>query len=297
MILNSSLPAGYQFFCHYAEDTQLRESLNSLTGSQWGIRVLNQGDVDYHPFSILYENEVVANISVGRFDLVVNGKRQDANMIQTVLTHPDHRNKGLIRTLFHPVQEFIKNDTNVTYFPANKDKQAFYAKFGYQAVPFAECFTAQAEDTTDALAGMFNVDYDNKEAKAALESALSARKSVSNVLGYENRNGLFYWYCDNFHGEKIYYIPALNCYLLCEWEGDQLTLFDIVSSDIPTLKQLLPYLFNYSELRIKTIRFMFCPDKLLDNYYTIENTEDHFYSCDNFKLPKQSFCIPETLRG
>jgi hypothetical protein len=130
-----------------------------------------------------------------------------------------------------------------------------------------------------------------------LELAAANLTSVSNVFGYEHRNWLFFWYCDNFHNEKIYKIDDLGCYILFEVKDDELIVLDIVAEKIPKLAAVLPFLLNTSEQAVRKVRFMFCPDKLTDQYYAIDNTEDLFYSCDQFRLPDRVFCIPETLRG
>ena len=110
---------------HFQDTPDLAAQLNHLTQSIWGITVLDGFASDYVPFSMQTEDEIVANICVGQFDVVVNGEAHPASMIQTVLTHELHRRQGLIRALFVPVQAHIANTTGRTFFIADRDKIEF----------------------------------------------------------------------------------------------------------------------------------------------------------------------------
>jgi len=284
----------FEFVSHYADEADLRNSLNELTQTEWGISVLNQGDVDYVPFSMVKDGKVVANICVGTFDLVIDGSLRKANLIQTVLTHPDFRRKGLIRDLFRHVKPYIESCSGLTFFPAARDKKGFYRQFGYIPNEFSEFFLVDKPNGLTPNSGLEKIDYHNPEQRSELEKAVELRDSVSDVLGYRNTNWLFYWYCSNFHHNHIYYIEALQAYVLYRIEDRVLVLLDIVAREIPSFDTLVSYLPLEKFNRVK---IMFCPDKLNVDCEAVLNEVDYFYTCNDFPLPSVDFCMPETLRG
>jgi len=284
----------YQFLSHYTDNSELCNQLNSLTKNNWGITVLHGGEVDYVPFSMMYNDTIVANVCVGRFDLVINGEQLSASMIQTVLTDEQHRNRGLIRQLFEPVQKHIADSTGRTFFTASKDKVEFYAKFGYRSLPLVDHCVLTVPDYNGRRHSLRKVSYADLSTRTKLDSVLANRSPVSNQFGFVNRHWLFHWFCYYFHQDNLHYIDDLDVFLLLRVEDDGLVILDIVAEQMPTFQQLQPYLPVTEETSIRT---NFCPDRLAISYEKVISSEDRFFFDKSFPLPNDCICLPDTQRG
>lgn len=283
----------YSFVSHYQERPDLAAKLNQLTESIWGITVLDGHPSDYVPFSMQYADAIVANVCVGQFDVVIHGTSQPASMIQTVLTHEDHRRRGLIRQLFKPVQQHIAETTGRTFFTANQDKAEFYAQFGYQNGPLIDFFRWMAEPTEASARALQKVDFSDARQRQAFEQATQLRVPVSDVFGFENKPWLLFWFCRHFLSQNLYYCTDLKVYLLLRIEQDRIDMLDIIGADIPTwaqLKNVLP-IATATELRC-----YFVPDKLQVEAESVLSEEDRFFFDAAFPVPER-VCIPETQRG
>lgn len=283
----------YQYLSHYAEDQHWRESLNHLTRSMWGITVLDERDKDYVPFSMAFDNQIVANICVGRFDLIVNEKPLAASMIQTVITEESHRNRGLIRQLFEPVQAHIEATSEATFFTANKNKNQFYSQFGYKSCPLISHFTITEDKPVVETKRLKKIDLNNDEQKRAFLSVAAKRAPVSNSLGFVNRNWLMFWFLKYFHGNELYLLDGTGCYIILQQTETALILKDIIAEDIPQWEQLKAYLPLEKN---RTIECRFTPDQLNVEAVAVIDTEDDFYYA-GFEDWPSLICLPETQRG
>jgi len=283
----------YQYLDRYVDDSHWRESLNRLTQLNWGITVLHGGEADYVPFAMVYNNEVVANVCAGQFDLVINGEPISASMIQTVLTDESHRMRGLIRQLFDPVQSHIAQTTGRTFFTAHKDKVEFYRKFGYHSHSLVDHFSWPIQDARQAKQSLVKVDYQDDFQRRQFQSAANRRTPVSNQLGFVQRNWLLFWFCRYFLNNDIYYAEALDAYLVYRVKDDVLELVDIVAEKIPTWAELETY---FDCQLLTSVKCFFTPDRLA--LLATEVMDDNFYFFTDGNLPLPALiCLPETQRG
>lgn len=284
----------YRYVSHYAEDPQLRESLNRFSRDMWGITVLRGGEQDYVPFSMLYDSEIVANVSVGRFDLVVGGQPVSASMIQTVMTREEHRHRGLIRELFAHVQQHVGETTGRTFLTASKSKERFYGQFGYRAHALTDHCLLPVQPSSGGGRSLRKIDYEAPAERGRLDDTLARRVPVSNQLGFVNRSWLFHWFCRYFYNDAIYFAAELDAYFLLAREHGSLVILDIVSERIPSLEEITTYLPLDG---IRTIKTHFCADRLAGNYERIIDSEDFFFTDAAFPTPAGCVCLPETQRG
>lgn len=283
----------YQRIRDYQDDPELAGQLNQLTETIWGITVLDGHPSDYVPFSMQTLDGIVANVCVGCFDVVVNGTEFPANMIQTVLTQENHRRKGLIRQLFTPVQQYIAETTGRTFFTANKDKEQFYAQFGYQCTSLTDYFHWSPKVTGASESRLQKVDYRDSEQRANFEKAVAQRTAVSNVFGFVHKPWLLLWFCRHFLADNIYYSPELKLYLILRFEAGRIDLLDIIGSSIPAWEQLATVL---PVSGVSEVRSYFVPDKLDVEAEPVLAEEDLFFFDAAFPVPAQ-ICLPETQRG
>ncbi|MDX1475688.1 MAG: GNAT family N-acetyltransferase, partial [Reinekea sp.] len=291
--MNKNTLNGYSFVSHYADNAQLRDSLNRLSNSLWGITVLHGGEADYVPFSQTLNGDVVANVCVGRFCLVADNKTFDASMIQTVMTAEPHRNQGLIRALFQPVQEHIAQTTGRTFFSAHKHMADFYGKFGYRAFPLTDYFAFAPNVNAPASKKMQPIDLNDPAQRQQFERVAELRQAVSQKMGFVQRNWLLHWFCQYFHQRNLYWLPELEAYVIAVFHGEDIEVKDIIALRIPSWAELQPY-FSLSEQTV--VKFFFSPDQLQCEAQPVMSDEDWFFADEAFPA-LDIYCLPDTQRG
>ena len=94
----------YEIVKNYRANDALRRSFNSLAEKTFGLNFENWyqngfwGD-NYNPYSVVIDGQVVANVSVNRTDLVMDGARRQLLQLGTVMTDERYRNRGYIRAI------------------------------------------------------------------------------------------------------------------------------------------------------------------------------------------------------
>lgn len=90
----------YIMISDYMDKEKYRASFNKLAMNTFGLdfedwykRKLYHNRYIY--YSYIHKDEVIANVSINKMNLIVEGKSKKAIQLGTVMTHPDYRNKGL----------------------------------------------------------------------------------------------------------------------------------------------------------------------------------------------------------
>ncbi|MGD6968452.1 GNAT family N-acetyltransferase [Rossellomorea vietnamensis] len=114
---------GYTFVKGYRDNISLRKSFNSLASQVFGIdfeKWYERGfwTGKYEPYSLVDGDKVIANVSVNKINLIIEGERKGAVQLGTVMTHKDYRGKGLSGVLMRNVLEEFK-DVDLIYLFAN----------------------------------------------------------------------------------------------------------------------------------------------------------------------------------
>ncbi|UVI29193.1 GNAT family N-acetyltransferase [Paenibacillus spongiae] len=129
----------------FKDQDEYRSSFNQLAQLVFGIDFeawYRKGcwDDRYIGHSIVSGDQIIANVSVSKMDLTVNGAARRAIQIGTVMTHPDHRGKGLANQLMKYVLETYESACDLLFLFGNSSVLDFYPKFGFTAVPEFEFY-------------------------------------------------------------------------------------------------------------------------------------------------------------
>lgn len=129
----------------FKHQVEYRASFNRLSRLVFGIDFeawFQKGcwDDRYICHSIVSDKEIISNISVSKMDLVINGVTRKAIQIGTVMTHPEHRGKGLSKKLMKYVLETYENTCDLLFLFANSTVLDFYPKFGFETLPEFQFF-------------------------------------------------------------------------------------------------------------------------------------------------------------
>ena len=86
----------------------------------------------YVPYTMVYrDGSAAANVSVNRIDTVWRGEALRLVQLGTVMTAPEHRGKGLARSLMEAVLDDWGRTCDGVYLYANGTVLEFYPKFGF----------------------------------------------------------------------------------------------------------------------------------------------------------------------
>ncbi len=212
---------------NYREKEELRRSFNALAEATFGLNFetwyrLGWWTDSYMPYSVLEDGKVVANVSVNRTDMVIEGQRKEIYQLGTVMTDPAYRNRGYIRALMATIEEDIAGADGVYLF-ANDSVLEFYPKFGF-AQNREFCYSKSVKNTGPCA--MVPVKMDTPENREKLASAMAESAFPTGCTMVDNP-GLIFFYAAQFMQENVYFCEGLNCWVIGEMEEGVLTLHSV----------------------------------------------------------------------
>jgi GNAT superfamily N-acetyltransferase len=251
----------------YIGDGSKRESLITLFQVVFGfspdfLRAFYEKgywDPSYRPFSYFDGQRAVANVSIFDMPLVINGKEVKAAGIQSVMTHPDYRRKGLIRRLFHELFEQCRQEYDL-FFLVARDPE-LYLKFDFHLVPQSH-FVCEEVKKLKPISPMVPLNVHHEEDCRLLKRLFRRRTPVSNVFGFVDHQSTFF--LNMFSGTKteVAYLPSLDIALVYSLKGSVLHLYDVVGGHIPPLDVICS---SFDPLITKA-EIYFSPDLLQTEY-------------------------------
>ncbi|GAB1786179.1 GNAT family N-acetyltransferase [Priestia megaterium] len=257
----------------YKYNNTLRKSYSELSNLTFGIEFEEYYQMGYWsdrylPFSYVYQDKVIANVSVNLLDFIIEGKKKKALQIGTVMTHPDFRKRGLSTNLMNKVLAEYSDAYDFIYLFANKDVLDFYPKFGFEIfnehIFFMNFSRNKKQNTT-----LRKLDLKNLRDRKFIYEFVSTRIPVSNVFSNLNTVGIFMFYCLNVFPQDIYYLSEEDVIVIFKQEQKTLHLYDIVSkkeieietilmkiSDFSTEKVIFHYTPAYKNIQIESTPFI-----------------------------------------
>ena len=221
----------YEILKQYRENAALRDSFNQLAEETFGLNFEGWyrngfwGD-NYEPYSIFEDGKIVANVSLNRTDLLIDGTQKRIYQLGTVMTHPDYRNRGYIRILMAEIEKDTA-DADGIYLFANDSVVEFYPKFGF--VKGEEyLYTRTVAQTGECR--MENVPMNSAEGWQKLEKAMEMGEPLSMCAMVEN-SGLIFFYVSQFMQGNVYYDETLNAWAIAELEDGALMLHNVFAPE------------------------------------------------------------------
>lgn len=229
----------YQIVKHYRNNDSLRKSFNALAQKVFDIdfEPWYQGGFwtdRYDPYSIVEDGEVIANVSVNRMEMLVDGKKRNWIQLGTVMTDPRHRNRGLIRGLMIEIQnEFADAEGMLLY--ANDSVLDFYPKFGFRkASEYA--YWKEIENPDACFAE--RISMDSPSARAQLLKAMEQNCFRTGCDMLDNA-GLMFFYILDYLGESVFYIKELDAWAIAQSAGQTLQLIHVFAGKPVSLDAVL----------------------------------------------------------
>lgn len=281
----------------FKQQDHYRASFNRLSQLVFGIEFeawFQKGcwDDDYICHSIVSDNEIIANISVSRMNLVIDGVTMKAIQIGTVMTHPEYRGQGYSKQLMEYVLKTYEKTCDFVFLFANNTVLDFYPKFGFKAINEFQFFI-DVNTTSTKKVSIDKLNPSREEDWNLIKHINQFRQPVSQRFGVTNNQGLITFYALSVYPECLYYSPKDDAIIIFEHDGELLHLYDVVSAEQVDLEDLITRISGKDTRKIK---FYFTPDQLLDQAYfePFDKKEDVLFIKSNSDFGKISpFCVPK----
>ncbi|SFE31954.1 Acetyltransferase (GNAT) domain-containing protein [Bacillus sp. OV194] len=247
---------------NYKDHDRLRCSFNNLAQKTFGISFEQWYQAGYWtdkyiPYSYALGEEVVANVSVNKVDLLINGQITKAIQIGTVMTHPNYRYQGLSRRLMERVMNDYHN-TDAFYLFANREVLEFYPKFGFTRMEEFQ-FTMPVEKKKESknTSSVIKLNAVHQADRSFIYGLAAERVPASKRFSTVHTAELFMYYCMCVFKDNIYYLEQENCILLCKTIGEELHIFDVLSQKGRTDWFYVAELLGTSETTKLVFHFIF----------------------------------------
>jgi predicted GNAT family N-acyltransferase len=246
----------------YKNDDVLRNSFNELANQIFGINFecwYQKGywTEKYEPYSFVDKNKVVANISVNKINLLINGEMKRGLQIGTVMTHPDYRKRGLSKKLMNYILEEYENEYDLMYLFANDTVLNFYPKFGFEAVEEYQ-YSMDYKASKNKPTAIRKLDGTKDEDLHYIYKMAANRLPVSRDFNTINTQELVMFYSMYVFSEDLYYLENEAAVVIFQHEGEQLHVFDVISEKEMNLKNIIVQIANHNT---KEVVFHFTPEQ------------------------------------
>lgn len=224
---------------HYRNNAVLRRSFNALAEATFGLNFEYWykkgfwGD-NYAPYSVIEDGNVVANVSVNRTDMVIDGQRRRLYQLGTVMTAPEYRNRGYIRAIMAEVEKDIA-DADGVYLFGNDNVVEFYPKFGF--VPGKEyCYSRTVMQQGPCRMRQVLMDTDDN-----IDDLCGAMEADTFETGCRmvDNNGLIFFYAAQFMQDCVYHDELTDTWVIAEQESGELLIHNVFSYHDITLDDVI----------------------------------------------------------
>jgi predicted N-acetyltransferase YhbS len=218
------------------------------------------------PFICFHNDIAISHVGVLEIPMQIMNNLTTVGGIHGVATHPEFRRQGYYRKVIEEVLGYCDKlyQTLVLTTP-NPD---FYTSFGFRAIP--EYIFKTQVNSQGGSNGFRVLNTADRQDVELLHRLLETRSPVSQIVGIVNEKPVF---CFNEGSRILHYAEDLDLIACMNIENNTLHLFDIVATQIPSLKEILSRIPDI----IAEVVIYFSPDLLdLDSIqafpYQLEDT-------------------------
>ncbi|HET6331846.1 MAG TPA: GNAT family N-acetyltransferase [Polyangiales bacterium] len=245
-------------------------------------------DDRYVAYAIAEGDRIIANASVTRMDMLLNGERIRGWQLGAVGTDPERRKRGLQREIMPRVLEHLPAGELVFLF-ANHHVLDFYPRFGFRRV--RDCMFEIETRTVEPSSSRLRVlDLESADDRALLQRVAAKAAPVTTDFGAEKYGQLVMWYWSNFYRQGLRYLPEDDAILVVEQGEDVLRIHDVLAEGALDLPALLPRLITAP---IHKLEFGFTPKRFWDETVSRPDyTDSPLFVRGPHTLPKGPFKFP-----
>lgn len=274
---------------NYRNNNNLRNSFNELAEITFGINFESWyqngfwNDL-YIPYSIIKNNDIIANVSVNLIDIRGNEGTMHLIQLGTIMTKQEYRNQGLIRKIMNEIKKDFDGRIDGMFLFANDEVINFYPKLGFEKENEFQ-YSKQVNNTEKAT--IKHTPMKRKEEWNVLVQAIKSNKFCGS-FDMTNNSDLIMFYVSNFMQENIYYNDELNAYVIAEIDNDNLLIHNIFADSQIELDKIITSFGN----NIKSVTLGFVP-KDTSGYEVNElKEEDTTLFVRNFSFGNKKLMFP-----
>ncbi|MED4886490.1 GNAT family N-acetyltransferase [Lysinibacillus fusiformis] len=287
----------YELVSDYRHDDRLKESFNDLAIETFGLDFrdwYNKGywNDQYIPYSFVQEGKVIANASVYKMSIRINGEQLKGIQIGTVMTDVNYRHQGLAKQLMLHIMNEYEGACDFMYLFANETVLDFYPKFGFTRIhesEFSLDLTAKPIQRQQTSIQQLTIEQD----LALLEDYAKNRYIHSSMIAVEQNESLLMFYFTLVFPHAIYYLEDLETIVFMEEEEGVLNIFDIISLQSIDIEKLLAKIVKDTTQKVV---FYFTPEFTLNGMTaTIQpNDDDALFVLSRKTILQGNFMFPLT---
>lgn len=242
----------YYFINIDRDNPKYRHSFNNLTRKTYGFDFeewYQQGywSDKYLPYSLLHNDEVVANVSANTIDFLFDGKLLHTVQIGTVMTEEAYRKKGLSKLLINKIIEEYEGQCDLMYLYANDTVLEFYTKYGFvEAEEYS--YLRQFVKRENRLSSR-KLDMKSSRDKQIITRLVAATRPVSKISMIGN-SGLDMFCLISFMSNDIYYIEELDLAVVVDFDGDNMFFMDVFCEQEFDLDEVINSLMNKAAMKV-----------------------------------------------
>ncbi len=246
-------PLNFTIVKNYRTTDTLRASFNKLTNETFVFDFndwYNNGywNDNYIPYSIIIDNEIIANVSVNIMNFNDNGIIRHFIQLGTVMTKPEYRNKGLIRTLMNEIEKDYPY-VGGTFLFANDEVLEFYKKFGFtEADEYQYSKNVTITNEASAVKAPMNDKSDWDKVKASIDE--STPNGAFELVGNSDLN---MFYLASFMKDSVYKVG--DSIVVADKDGSELKIHGVFSKEPADLESVI----NSFGSEVKTVKLCFTP--------------------------------------
>ncbi|NOK12291.1 GNAT family N-acetyltransferase [Corallococcus exercitus] len=233
-------------FCDYVPQVFRRASFRQWCA--WG-----EWNDDYRAFALVESGRVVANASVMRMRLLLEGREVTGYQLGAVGCLPSHRGRGLARVVMNAALDAC-GDAPVLLF-ANPKVRQFYPRFGFQ--PRMQTLFAATYDAVPEGPPAPMLSLDDAEMRAGLAALSSEGVPSTERFGARGYATVASWPVANGFARPLRQLGT-EAWVFAGVEGETLYLDDVFARESFDLRAWIPRLIDRP---IREIRFGFTPER------------------------------------
>lgn len=231
------------FISDYKHNPVYRKSFSALAVTTFGIDFETwYAKGFWHDNYICYSyadgDKVAANISVNKMHLILDGKREEAIQIGTVMTHPDFQKRGLSRDLMEKVLADYEREYGLFYLLANKHVVDFYPRFGFKPREQHSFSYTFPERVSSHGSGRF-LDIAGRDDLALIMNQSAGRTPISRVFGFEHAEYILMFHACHGFGDSLYYLERAKAIVIYQQEDETIHLYDVIAADTPCFADII----------------------------------------------------------
>jgi GNAT superfamily N-acetyltransferase len=236
----------YTFDWNYDSIVEKREKLFPLFKKVFGFgeSVLKDfyasgfANPTYTPFTFFNDGAAIANVSMFDMPMLINDRKVNTAGIQSVMTEPQYRGKGLFKKLFEMMLSEIDNRYDTSFLFTNIPE--LYIPFGFREVKEYFFVASYKKGTEQREPSVRKLDIFNAEDVLVIKEQFKHFIPISNVFSPLSHAPSFYLNMfDPYFNEKLYYLKELEVIIVFEIVNNTLKLYDLIGSEIPKIEEIV----------------------------------------------------------